>query len=34
MPADARAAIGAYKRSKVVAERVVEEMIARDGLRR
>ncbi len=26
------AAIGAYKRSKVVAERVVETMIARDGL--
>ena len=38
MPADEtrpltpETAIGAYKRSKVVAERVVEEMVARDGL--
>ena len=37
-PADERrpltpeGAIGAYKRSKVIAERVVEEMVARDGL--
>ncbi|HJU22633.1 MAG TPA: hopanoid-associated sugar epimerase [Casimicrobiaceae bacterium] len=32
MPLDERAAIGAYKRSKVAAERVVEAMIARDKL--
>ena len=31
-PLTPETAIGAYKRSKVVAERVVEEMIARDGL--
>ena len=31
-PLTPEGAIGAYKRSKVVAERVVEEMIARDGL--
>jgi dihydroflavonol-4-reductase len=31
-PLDERAAIGAYKRSKVAAERVVEAMVARDGL--
>jgi len=30
--AGASEAIGAYKRSKVVAERLVEEMVARDGL--
>lgn len=29
---DERAAIGAYKRSKVAAERLVETMVARDGL--
>ncbi len=29
---DAQSAIGAYKRSKVVAERVVEQMIAQQGL--
>lgn len=32
MPLDANAAIGAYKRSKVEAERAVEAMIARDAL--
>lgn len=32
MPLDEAAAIGAYKRSKVAAERVVEAMVARDGL--
>jgi dihydroflavonol-4-reductase len=32
MPLDERAAIGAYKRSKVAAERMVEAMIARDKL--
>ena len=31
-PLDERAAIGAYKRSKVAAERIVETMVARDGL--
>jgi dihydroflavonol-4-reductase len=31
-PASPEQAIGAYKRSKVVAERLVEEMIAREGL--
>ncbi|GBU16664.1 MULTISPECIES: hopanoid-associated sugar epimerase [Methylobacterium] len=31
-PLTPETAIGAYKRSKVVAERVVEEMVARDGL--
>jgi dihydroflavonol-4-reductase len=31
-PLDESAAIGAYKRSKVAAERLVETMIARDGL--
>ena len=31
-PLDERAAVGAYKRSKVAAERVVEAMVARDGL--
>jgi dihydroflavonol-4-reductase len=31
-PAEADAAIGTYKRSKTLAERVVEEMVARDGL--
>jgi dihydroflavonol-4-reductase len=31
-PLDERAAIGAYKRSKVAAERVVEAMVAHDGL--
>jgi len=31
-PLDERAAIGAYKRSKVAAERLVESMIARDRL--
>lgn len=31
-PLDERAAIGAYKRSKVLAERTVEAMIAREGL--
>ncbi|MDR0184949.1 NAD-dependent epimerase/dehydratase family protein, partial [Lysobacter arvi] len=33
MPLTPETAIGAYKRSKVVAERVVEEMVARDGLK-
>ncbi|MFD2184183.1 hopanoid-associated sugar epimerase [Rhodoplanes azumiensis] len=32
MPLDAEAAIGAYKKSKVLGERVVEEMVARDKL--
>lgn len=32
MPLTPETAIGAYKRSKVVAERVVEEMVANDGL--
>lgn len=32
MPLTPETAIGAYKRSKVVAERVVEEMVARNGL--
>lgn len=32
MPLTPETAIGAYKRSKVVAERVVDEMVARDGL--
>jgi dihydroflavonol-4-reductase len=32
MPLDERAAIGAYKRSKVAAERIVETMVVRDGL--
>jgi dihydroflavonol-4-reductase len=31
-PLDERAAVGAYKRSKVAAERIVEAMVARDGL--
>ena len=31
-PLDERAAIGAYKRSKVAAERIVETMVVRDGL--
>ncbi|MDR7036718.1 MULTISPECIES: hopanoid-associated sugar epimerase [Methylobacterium] len=31
-PLTPETAIGAYKRSKVVAERVVDEMVARDGL--
>ncbi len=31
-PLTPRTAVGAYKRSKVVAERMVEEMIAREGL--
>jgi dihydroflavonol-4-reductase len=31
-PASPEQAIGAYKRSKVVAERLVEEMVAREGL--
>ncbi|MFC0385119.1 hopanoid-associated sugar epimerase [Muricoccus vinaceus] len=31
-PLDPGEAIGAYKRSKTMAERVVEEMVARDGL--
>jgi dihydroflavonol-4-reductase len=31
-PADARQTIGAYKRSKVLAERAVERMVANDGL--
>jgi dihydroflavonol-4-reductase len=33
LPLAEPAAVGAYKRSKVVAERLVENMIARDGLR-
>ena len=32
MPLDEKAAIGAYKRSKVVAERVVEAMVAHEAL--
>jgi dihydroflavonol-4-reductase len=32
LPLDETAAVGAYKRSKVVAERLVERMIGRDGL--
>jgi dihydroflavonol-4-reductase len=32
-PLAAHEAIGAYKRSKVLAERLVEQMVARDGLR-
>ncbi|WP_045835300.1 hopanoid-associated sugar epimerase [Hyphomicrobium sp. 99] len=32
MPLDAADAIGAYKRSKVLAERVVEQMVAEEGL--
>ncbi|MCJ2053947.1 hopanoid-associated sugar epimerase [Methylobacterium sp. J-070] len=32
MPLTPETAIGAYKRSKVVAERVVDEMVVRDGL--
>ncbi len=31
-PADAGQAIGAYKRSKILAERLVERMVAEDGL--
>lgn len=31
-PLDEQDAIGAYKRSKVVSERLVEDMVARDGL--
>jgi dihydroflavonol-4-reductase len=31
-PLDASEAIGAYKRSKILAERLVEQMIVRDGL--
>ena len=33
-PAQAHQTIGAYKRSKVLAERAVERMVANDGCRR